>query len=94
MDGTVLTFSQYYPLLLNSATVYDKRRDKSNPTGKSRRSVFNSDILPADHEDLFFDEYYGDDDYNVGTTTTQLQAYAMGQHERAKFKPGSRMPHV
>jgi hypothetical protein len=85
--GTALTFAQYRTLLINSATGYDKRSDKPNPNGKPRRSVFNSEIYFDDHDETLLEF-----DYDVDTSTVELQAYAMNRRERPQFKSGSRMP--
>jgi hypothetical protein len=94
MHGTVLTFAQYFSLLLNTATGYDQRRDKPNTTGRSRRALFNSEMYFPYDDGQHDDDADEGDDFNVDTTTTQLQAYAMERHARNKFKPGSRMPYV
>jgi hypothetical protein len=90
-QGTVITFTQYRTLLLNAAASYDKRSDtRSNSTGKHRRSAFSS----ATHfgDDPYDDEESEVDDYDVDTTTGELQAYATNRRERPQFEPGSRMP--
>jgi hypothetical protein len=84
-QGTGLTFTQYRSLLINLATGYDRRSDKPNPTGKPRRSVFQSETLVRDNTDID-DEF----EYDVDTTQAELQAYAMNRRERPQFKPGSR----
>jgi hypothetical protein len=94
--GTVLTFTQYRSLLINTATDYDKRTDKPNPTGKPRRSVFQSETLFGDNSDIDEDVIIEDEsfefEYDVDTMPAELQAYAMNQREQPQFKPGSHMP--
>jgi hypothetical protein len=94
--GTVLTFTQYRSLLINTATGYDKRTDKPNSAGKSRRLVFQSETLFGDNSDIDEDAIIEDEsfefEYDVDTTPAKLQAYAMNRRERPQFKPGSRMP--
>jgi hypothetical protein len=94
--GTVLTFTQYRSLLINTATGYDKRTDKPNSAGKPRRLVFQSETLFVDNSDIDEDAIIEDEsfefDYDVDTTPAELQAYAMNRRERPQFKPGSRMP--
>jgi hypothetical protein len=56
MHGTVITFAQYCTLLINTATGYDNRNEKSTSHGKSRRSVFNSETFFGDHDDITYDD--------------------------------------
>jgi hypothetical protein len=95
--GTVMTFSQYRTLLINSATGYDKRNDnKSNPTGKPCCLVFNSETLfeyhASLHDDFIYDNEPSAQEYDVDTSAAELQACAMHRRERPQFKSGSRMP--
>jgi hypothetical protein len=84
--GTALTFAQYRTLLINSATSYNKRSDKPNSNGKPRRSVFKSETLFEDHDEM--PEF----DHNVDTTADELQAYVLNRWEHPQFNSGSRMP--
>ena len=77
---------------MNAATGYDKQHDKSSPNGKTRRSMFKSEIVLDDDES-------GDEtldlDYDVDTSAYDLQvnAHATNRRERpTQFKQGSRMP--
>jgi hypothetical protein len=78
-----------------SYTGYDKHSDKPNPTGKPRRSVFQSETLFGDNTDIDDDVILEDEsfefEYDVDTMPAELQAYAMDRRERPQFKPGSRM---
>jgi DNA gyrase/topoisomerase IV subunit B len=82
--------------LINSATGYDKRSDKPNPTGKPRRLVFQSETLFGDNTDIDDDVILEDESfefkYDVDTTQAELQAYVMNRRERPQFKSGSRIP--
>ena len=91
-SGISLTFSQYKSLLINAATGYDKQQDKSSPNGKTRRSMFKSEIILDDDE--YGDETF-DIDYDVDTSAYDLQvnAHATNRRERPpQHKQGSRMP--
>jgi hypothetical protein len=85
MHGTGLTFAQYCSLLINSATGYDKRSDKPTPTGKPRRSVFQSETLFGDNTDIDEDVIIEDESFNfehdVDPMPAELQAYAMNRKE-------------
>jgi hypothetical protein len=90
--NTVITFAQCCPLLINTATGYDNRNDKSTSHGKSRRSVFNSETFFGDHDDVTYDDNTTEFDFNVDATPAELLAFAMDRRERPQFKSGSRMP--
>jgi hypothetical protein len=92
MHGTVITFAQHCTLLINTATGYDNRNDKSTSHGKSRRSVFNSETFFGDHDDITYDDDTTEFDFDVDATPAELLAFAMDRRERPQFKAGSRMP--
>jgi hypothetical protein len=70
--------------------------DKPSPTGKPRRSVFQSETFFGDNTDIDNDVILEDEsfefEYDIDTTPAELQAYAMNQREQPQFKLGSRMP--
>jgi hypothetical protein len=71
----ILTFAQYCTLLLNTATGYDNPQAKSTSNGKPRRSVFNSEILFDDHDDVICDDDTTEFDYGIDTLPAKLQAF-------------------
>jgi hypothetical protein len=92
VHGTVITFAQCCALLINTATGYDNRNNKSTSHGKSRRSVFNSETFFGDHDDITYDDDTTEFDFDVDATPAELLAFAMDRRERPQFKSGSRMP--